>query len=173
VWWFVILTRGCVKFEVMPADWTQNGEGMAVLVGRLEGLLCKMLGKTCAKPRVVFSDRGPGFYDSGHGMIVHKYRDALKESGFRPFAGEDASHQPADCPDMFLHETVVAWVRRYFKSWPFTLTENAEKNYDSFLEAMKSCAHHINSNYDVEGLSKGFASRLQQLVDAKGQRLKY
>jgi hypothetical protein len=34
-------------------------------------------------------------------------------------------------------------------------------------------SHHINSNYDVEGLSKGFASRLQQLVDAKGQRLKY
>ena len=107
-------------------------------------------------------------------MIVHQYRDALNESGFRRFASEGASHQPADCPDIFLHETVVAWVRRYFKAWPSTLVENAEQNYDSFLEAMKSwAAYHINSNYDVEGLNKGLSKPLAAASRCQSRRLKY
>ena len=50
--WFVILTRGIVHVEVMPADWTLDGPGLAAFVERLPGALRKMLG-----PSV---DRNPG-----------------------------------------------------------------------------------------------------------------
>ena len=119
VWWFVVLTRGVVRLKVMDKDWQQTGYGMARFVDGLEGLLDQMLGADVAKPRWCITDKGPGFYNSLNGEIVEAYNTALVRNGFRPFAGVDASSQPADLADFFLHETVVAWVRKWFKKHPF------------------------------------------------------
>ena len=39
VWWFLVFTRGKVRFPIMDDEWKQNGEGMATMVGRLPGPL--------------------------------------------------------------------------------------------------------------------------------------
>ena len=64
LWWFVVVTRGVVKFEVMGADWGQTGDGMAEFVQKLPGALTEMLGHGTVKPKVIMSDRGPGFYQA-------------------------------------------------------------------------------------------------------------
>ena len=69
-------------------------------------------------PRVVCSDRGPGFYQSSTGHIVGAYANAAKEHGFRPYAGSDASGQPPDVPDVLPHETAVAWLWNFTSPWP-------------------------------------------------------
>ena len=82
-----------------------------------------MFGVTAAKPRWCFTDRGPGFYNSRTGEIVQAYHAALKRNGFRALAGADGTSQPADLADYFLHETVVAWVRKWFKKHPFYMCQ--------------------------------------------------
>ena len=94
--------------QVMGDDWEQTGAGMAVFIARLPKILRKMVGAEEALPRIVFSDRGPGFYQGSTGSIVNAYCTALREHKFRAFAGENALWQPADMPDLFMHETVAA-----------------------------------------------------------------
>ena len=73
-----------------------------------------MLGADAAKPRWCITDKGPGFYNSLNGEVVEAYHTSLVRNGFRPFAGVDGASQPADLADFFLHETVVAWIRKWF-----------------------------------------------------------
>ena len=65
-----MLTRGVVRLKPMPADWEQSGAGMASFVGGLKGLFDGMLGADAAKPRVCFTDRGPGLYNCLTGEVV-------------------------------------------------------------------------------------------------------
>ena len=111
---------------VMDQGWEQTGQGMATFVAKLPAVLDKMLGDQVKKPRMVFSDRGPGFYQASTGRIVHAYKDALDANGFRPCAGEEAKWQPADLADMLMHETVAAWVRRYFRVHPHPKTADLD-----------------------------------------------
>ena len=173
VWWFVVLTRGVVRLKVMDKDWQQTGYGMARFVDGLEGLLDQMLGADVAKPRWCITDKGPGFYNSLNGEIVEAYNTALVRNGFRPFAGVDASSQPADLADFFLHETVVAWVRKWFKKHPFKAVEDVQTNYNLFLDRLRECERHINATYAVESLCKDTVMRLETLRDKKGARMKF
>jgi len=172
VYWFIIVARGKVRMLVMPDGWKQTGEGMAAFVNQLEGALTKMLGPTAPKPRVLFTDRGPGFYQSSEGGIVKKYKAALDEHGFRPFAGENAKWQPTDCPDVFPHETAVAWVRQYFSKHPHSVRDGLEANHQAFLENLRDAEKHINQNHDVAALCASFLSRIETLIQKKGERLK-
>ena len=169
----MVLARGVVRLKVMDDAWKQTGNGMAVFVDGLNGLLDDMLGTDAPKPRVCFTDRGPGLYNSLTGQIVHAYRNSLIANGFRPFAGEDGTWQPPDLADFFLHETVVAWVRKWFKKHPFKAVEDIENNYQLFLSRMRECERHINANYDVDGLSHSVVKRLLKLEEKGGARLKY
>ena len=171
VWWFIILSRGRVHVEIMEDGWKQGGAGMANFVEKLDGCLRKMLGKDVALPRVVASDRGPGFYAGSSGQIVRLYRQALDDAGFRPFAGNDASMQPPDIPDVLPHETAVGWIRNYLKKYPFSRDGSLDEQEKRLRQVMKDACNHINSTYDAEGLCKAFPARLQQLIDRGGDRL--
>ena len=156
----------------MPKEFTQTGAGMAMMVERLEPALKSMVGKNKALPRIVFTDRGPGFYQGSTGHIVKKYQDALKRHGFRPYAGADASAQPADIPDCLPHETAVAWARNFMKKRPMSKQGGVEKMAKRLPYLLDSAADHINKNYDVKGLCSGtFMARLRELKDGKGERL--
>ena len=48
--WFVVLARGVMHVEVMPADWKLNGKGLALFVERLPRILRKMLGASVRLP---------------------------------------------------------------------------------------------------------------------------
>ena len=61
--------------------------------------------------RVVFTDRGAGFYNPGSGRITSEYRTALDTHGLQAFMGESAAVQPGKLSELMLHETAVSWVR--------------------------------------------------------------
>jgi hypothetical protein len=173
VWWFVVLTRGKVKLVHMGTDWQQTGAGMARFVNKLPVVLNQMLGTDATKPRICFTDRGPGFYVAACGSIVKAYKDALDENGFRPFAGTCAKDQPPDVPDVLPHETVVGWVRKYFKKHPYRVTSNPMTNYQKFLDVLADAEKHINKEYDVDTLCRSFPKRLRELRAEGGKRLKH
>ena len=103
VCFFVGLARGAVFVEVVPDWWKPNGDGAAEFVKKLPGVLAEVVDAGEPLPRVVMTDRGPGFYQASTGHIVKKYNEALEEQGPRPFAGVDATPQPPDAPDVLLH----------------------------------------------------------------------
>lgn len=175
MWWFIVLSRGVVRLVLMGDnnEWTQNGDGMATFVDRLPAVLDDMFGADTAKPRVIFSDRGPGFYQTSQGIITNRYKDALSRHGFRTWAGDDAKWQPPDVPDVLLHETVAAWVRKYFRAHPWKFGKCQETNVARFRRTLKACEEYINAAYKVRDLCYSFPRRIQELIDAEGKRLKY
>ena len=100
---------------------------MAEFVKDLPQILHGRLGAGVAKPRVCFTDRGPGLCNSLNGEIVGSYHEALQRYGFRRFAGVDGLWQPADLAAFFLHETAAAWMRKYFAKRPFNVTDDIER----------------------------------------------
>ena len=173
MWWFVVLTRGHVFLKPMPSDWEQTGHGMAEFVEELPTLLKGGLDESKKLPKVIVTDRGPGLYQAASGTIVAAYKEALSDNGFKPFAGDEAKWQPPDVPDVLLHETVVAWVRAFFKKHPFKIVPNVRDNQKLFAKLLKQCEAHINAHYDVAALCKSFPRRIAELIAAKGDRLRY
>ena len=170
IWWFIVMFRGFVHFEIMGDDWVQCGAGMAEFVSRLEGICKQYLRREESMPRIVFSDRGPGFYQSSTGHIVREYYNALKMHGFRAYAGTDASKQPPDMPDVFPHETGVAWARNYQRKHP--VPKGDLDDMEAALGAqLEEASEFINKNYDVVGLHKQFPTRYRELVKGEGDRL--
>ena len=102
--------HGKVHVEVMPKDWVQNGQGQAIMVNRLPSILGRLLRATGGSPTMLCSDRGPGFYHPRTSEICREYAEALAANGYTAWAGESASHQLADIPDVLLRETATAWV---------------------------------------------------------------
>ena len=92
----------------------------------------------------------------------------MKEHRFRPFAGDDASSQPADIPDLLLHESVAANVRKYFKGGPSTWGADMDKNYHRFVKKLKDCEKHINKHHNLKKLSMSFPMRVKKMVHKKG-----
>ena len=73
-----------------------------------------------------------------------------------------------------LHETAVAWVRKYFKNHPLPVAYQAqEKNTMALTMTMADAVDHINTVYDVEDLCMSLPKRLKLLVDEDGERLEY
>ena len=174
VWWCVALARGKVHIEVMPESWRQNGEGQAFMVSRLPQVLSALFGESAPKPSVLFTDRGPGFYHPSTGNICPAYLAALKAYGFSPWVGEHALWQPPDIPDVLLHETVVAWIRKYLKQHPLKLCPDKSTNRERLVSTLAAAADHINQFYEVDQLCMSFPRRLAELVHEKhGERLKY
>ena len=108
---FVVLARGKMHVEVMPADWPLDSSGVATFVERLPRILRSMLGRRAHLPNIVFTDRGTGMY-SPHGAVTRFYEEALTATGCSLYWGADASIQAPDMPDVLLHETVVAMFRK-------------------------------------------------------------
>eukprot|EP00973_Karenia_brevis_P024110 3327897-Karenia_brevis.AAC.1 len=126
-----------------------------------------------ALPRVVCSDRGPGFYQTTTGHITKQYAQALQQHGFRTYAGADASHQPPDLPDVLLHETAVAWIKAYLRKYPFSRRGTLDNQQVKLEKLLRDCTAFINANYDVQGLCYSFPQRLEKMVARGGDRLKY
>ena len=173
VWWYIVMTRGKVHIEVMPDGWSQNGEGQAYMVRQLPRILKKMCGRGEATPTVVCTDRGPGYYHPALGTITPEYHAALEEQGLTAFAGEHAKWQPADIPDVLLHETAVAWVRRYLKYNPMLYTADLKKDQARLEQSLQDAVSHINTYFEVADLCHGWPKRLKDLRDNEGDRLKH
>ena len=173
LWWFLVLVKGKVHVEVMGEDWRQCGAGMAEMVKRLPRILSNRFKDGDAMPNVIFTDRGPGFYHSSTGSITPEYSAACAEYGFTTWAGDHAKWQSPDIPDILLHETAVAWVRKYLRYNPVKFTNDKVLNAERVAEALKNAERHINAHHEVDDLCMAFPTRLKALVAKGGERCKW
>ncbi len=166
VWWFPVLLRGKLHLEVLPANLTP--EGAAALVAALRAAVNIRVHHH--RPKLLFVDRGRGFYHTGNGSITAEFKGALRQHGFRAFLGDSAARQPGFLADVLLHETAVAWVRKLLAaSTPYPPWQETREAYG---ERLREVARRVNEQYKVAGLCRELASRLQEVVDKEGDRLR-
>ena len=120
--------------------------------------------------RVLFTDRGAGFFNPGSGAITMEYKTALAAHGLRAFQGDLAAAQPGKLSDLMLHETAVAWIRKNERlALPACPWEESSKQLGARL---KRIASEINTEYDVAGLCNALPGRLEQLRQRGGGKLR-
>ena len=49
-----------------------------------------------------------------------------------------------------MHETAVAWVRKYLRQHPVKIGKDMDKNIEGLVEKLKEAEEHINNFYEVE-----------------------
>ena len=170
VWWAPVLVRGklhVVYFgKCFPGE---TPEGAALIVNKLPGVLATRFPNE-AKPKVVMTDRGQGFFDKITGQQTPHYGAALEAAGLRALAGHDASGQPGNLQDLMLHETAVAWVRWHLQR---TLPRRPwDETCEEYGQRLNRVCAKVNAQYDVAGLCREFPSRIAKLVLKEGDRLR-
>ena len=71
---------------------------------------------------------------------------------------------------MMLHETAVAWMRQRLtktrpqQAWTETL--------EAYRSRLKACAAYINEHYNVQGLCHDLPTRLRDLDEVEGDRIR-
>ena len=117
------------------------------------------------------TDRGQGFYRSMGGKITPEYKQALQQHGLKAHAGNNALTQPGNLQEVMLHETAVAWIRQ--REAVTQMRKPWKETAEEFQSRLRSICEYINNNYDVEGLCKGFPTRVDGVVEAAGCRVSW
>ena len=137
-------------------------ESMATLVQKLRKAINTRFRQ--ATPDTAFVGRGGGFYD-GTGRITTEFQAALETHGLKAFHGADASLQPGQSGDRWLHETAVAWTRNRLKrTLPKDPWQEAEAAFGKRLKLAQDYAH---THYDVASLCLAMPGRMRTLVHVK------
>ena len=123
-----------------------------------------------AKPDIIFTDRGRGFYEPASGRITADYKAALKENQFKAFMRDNAAEQPGSLQDVLLHETAVSWLRHRLSI--STPAKCWQETRDEYGRRLKRCCDEVNKEYDVDGLCQGYPKRIKLLQQKQGGRLK-
>ena len=122
-----------------------------------------------SQPKFLWTDRGKGFYRPGDGIITGGFKAALREHGLKAIHGDDASIQPGQLQEVMLHETAVSWIRfRLARTVPAKAWEEDRATYTARLKAV---CKDINEQLDVDALCRRLPSRIQDVVDAEGDRI--
>ena len=169
VWWVPVLTRGKLHIEPLPDNFPgETEEGAAVMVTRVRAALnIRFQGGTA--PKILFTDRGNGFYVSGTGRITPGYDAALKAHNLRAYFRDDASIQPGQLQEVMLHETAVSWMRlRLARTVP---RRSWEETVEAYRSRLKDCAAYINANYNIDSLCRELPDRVAELRKREGGRL--
>ena len=171
VWWAPVLARGKLHLELLGEDFPgETPAGAAILVSKVRAAL-NIRFQGSRPPRVLFTDRGQGFYALKGAAITAEYKAALAANNLRAFYGDSAAAQPGNLKDALLHETAVAWVRlRDTRTQPRHLYKETVAEYGARLAR---AAQHINAKFDVQSLCRQLPERLDKLVALEGDRLKY
>ena len=168
VHWFIVLARGKVAVEVMPADWPLDSSGVASFVERVPSILRRMLGARARLPNVVFTDQGRAC--TRPRAVSHLYEETLASAGFSLHWGADASLQAPDMPDVLLHETAVAMFRnRLRRERPAALPW--DETQEQWACRAEKVVQWLNGNCNLDSLCWEFPTRLQQLLARGGDRL--
>ena len=132
----------------------------------------RMLGRDAALPRVVVTDRGPGYFNP-QGYYIQGYKESLPRNGFRAYVGEeDATAQPGDLAECWPHERVAAWAKHWLAKHPIPRGGGLDHMEDLIPLRLAACAKHINANYDVDGVCRAWPKTMARLKKAKGDRLR-
>ena len=151
--------------EDFPGD---RPEGAAAFVKAVRSAL-NVRFRGGSAPRVLFTDRGSGFYNAGTGRMTDEYRSALCDHGLQAFQGESAAVQPGKLSDLLLHETAVSWIR--FKERTSLPARPWEESSTQLLARLKRIVASINAEHDVAGLCRSLPSRINTLEERGGGKL--
>ena len=171
VYWMPVLARGKLHVELLGSTFQGDKvEGMPEFVEKLKKAVSLRFPVSANQPRIVFVDRGEGFYRS-NGKITDAFASALRKNRLKTFHGKDAECQPGRSGDLWLHETTVSWIRERMKrSQPMEPWTESEEELGVRL---KAAAAHCNAHHDIAGLCREFPQRMRSLVTVKkGDRLK-
>ena len=169
VWWAPILSRGKLHIEVLGTEFPgENAEGAATLVDHLRTAVDRRF-PGASQPKILFTDRGQGFYEKNHGKITPEFKEALRRNSFKAYYGDNAKAQPGAMHDLMLHETAVAWIR--YEENKTRPKEPWKETVKGFASRMKGIALDINKRHDVDSLCKGLPKRVKKLMDTEGDRI--
>ena len=121
------------------------------------------------QPKILFVDRGQGFYEKNHGKITEPFKEALQRHRFKAYYGDNAKEQPGAMQELMLHETAVAWIR--YEEQKTRPMEPWREKVPEFASRMKAIALDINKRHKVDNLCKALPKRVQMLIDAEGDRI--
>lgn len=171
VWFVPVLSRGKLHLELLPDAFPGETEaGAAIMVAKVRAALNVRFPNGTA-PKVLFTDRGNGFYESNSGKITVGYSKALRKHKLKAFMGANAAVQPGTLQELMLHETSMAWVRdRLMKTVP---RDPCSESVQAYGTRLKEVAAYINTRYDVDGLCRKLPIRVSKLLDAKGDRISH
>ena len=170
VWWVPVLARGKLHVDLLPDAFPgDRPEGAQAFVQQVHYALGRRF-QAGARPTVLLTDRGAGFYNPGSGVITKQYKESLANTGFTAFMGERAAAQPGKLSDCLLHETAVSWIRMQERK---TLPRRPwlETNVQ-FSRRLKGIVAKINNTYDVAGLCRELPGRVDQIFVKAGGKLK-
>ena len=171
MWWALVLTNGRIDVAVMPVGWKDNATGMADFVQQLPDVLIRMCGRRSDLPNILYTDRGPGMFVPRTGQATTVYADSVQQAGFQLYTGTDASRQPADVPDVLLHETAIACFKRKLAATPPSVDPWKETR-EQFRARIDKVVQAANEQYNFHSLCGAYHERLKLLVERKGDRLK-
>ena len=169
VWWAPVLARGKLHIEILGTGFPgEVAAGAAILASQIRKIVDRRFPGP-SQPKILFVDRGQGFYNKIGGKITPEFKAALRENSLKAYNGDNAFAQPGDMQEVMLHETTVAWIRHQE-----TQTRPKEPWLESvaeFTSRMKGIAQDINSRLDVDGLCRGFPKRVAKVIEAEGDRI--
>ena len=64
-------------------------------------------------------------------------------------------------PDVFPHETAVAWTGQYLNKYPLTKGKGLDAMERELTDRLGECKKYINATYDVGGLCSSYAGRME------------
>ena len=145
--------------------------GMGQLARRVPGILNRMLGSSAAKPKVLYSDRGPGMLVPRTGQATGAYAEGVEAAGPRLYTGTDASQQPSDLADFLLRETAIACFKRNMKA-ASPESKLWKKTHHGFQKGVGRIVKEATQKCGVRLLRCEYLTRLEELVAKTGDRLK-
>ena len=163
------MSRGKLHIEVLGTEFPgENEDGAAILVDHLRTAVNKRF-PVARQPNILFVDRGQGFYEKNHGKITPPFKEALQRNGFKAYYGDNAKVQPGAMHELMLHETVVSWIRHL--EGQNRLKETWTESVAAYASRMKGIALDINTRYKVDNLCRQLPQRVEQLLEAEGDRI--
>ena len=169
VFWVPVLCRGKLHIGQLPDDFPGDKPAGAPAFVKAVRAALNVRFPEGDLPRVIFTDRGAGFYNPGTGRITNEYRAALATHGLQAFMGESAAVQPGKLSELMLHETAVSWIRVLLSS---TLPARPwDESPPQLISRLKRVAGIINAEHDVAGLCRALPARIAELVRRGGGKL--
>ena len=190
--WTPIFARGKLTIYVVDADAAKADPSLPAkltdatnLSKFVRNVLPRVMQKMKTKhrwndiPRTVVHDPASYMVYSRQGQLVERFASALEEAGFRSWVGgptDDASWLVKKFGDIYLHETVVAHIRKLLDG-KFCYNR-LDETPAHFRQRMQQVEDYMNSpsfsacgGDGLLGLAKELRPRCEAMIKLKGERL--
>ena len=97
-----MLSRGKLHIQVLGKEFPgEIPSGAAILAEEIRKVV-NIRFQGADQPKILFVDRGKGFWQMNSGTITKQFKAALKENSLKAYYGENASSQPGNLQEVML-----------------------------------------------------------------------